>query len=106
MQKKIRVLIAEDLEPIRTRYVHFLESDPDIEVVAAVGDGEAAVLQTRATRPDVILMDIEMGSKDAGLRPPAGSWRNFRKAASSSSPFTRRTKWYFRHFSSARAITC
>lgn len=66
--EKIRVLIAEDFEPIRERYVHMLEKDPDIEVVAAVENGKDAVLQTKSLHPDVILMDIEMETKDAGLR--------------------------------------
>ena len=56
--KKIRVLIAEDLEPIRERYVHMLEKEPDIEVVAAVENGQDAVTQTKKMHPDVILMDI------------------------------------------------
>lgn len=66
--EKIRVLIAEDFEPIRERYVHMLEKDPDIEVVATVENGKDAVLQTKSLHPDVILMDIEMETKDAGLR--------------------------------------
>lgn len=49
--KKIRVLIAEDLEPIRERYVHMLEKDPDIEVVAAVENGQDAVTQTKKCIP-------------------------------------------------------
>lgn len=67
-QQKIRVLVAEDVEPIRNRYVHILTGDEEIEVVAAVASGKKAVEMAEQTRPDVILMDIEMETKDAGLR--------------------------------------
>ena len=42
-QQKIRVLVAEDVEPIRNRYVHILTGDEEIEVVAAVASGKEAV---------------------------------------------------------------
>ncbi len=64
----IRVLIAEDMEPIRKRYVKMLSGIEDIQVIADVASGKEAVIQTYNTRPDVLLMDIEMESKDAGLR--------------------------------------
>lgn len=64
----IRVLIAEDMEPIRKRYVKMLSETDDIQVIADVGSGAEAVTQANLTHPDIILMDIEMESKDAGLR--------------------------------------
>lgn len=64
----IRVLIAEDMEPIRKRYVKILSETDDIRVIADVGSGAEAVTQANLTHPDIILMDIEMESKDAGLR--------------------------------------
>lgn len=64
----IRVLIAEDMEPIRKRYVKILSETEDIQVVANVSSGEEAILQAHRIQPDIILMDIEMESKDAGLR--------------------------------------
>lgn len=67
-EKIIRVLIAEDMEPIRKRYVNMLSEVDDIQVVADVSSGEEAVALAHKTQPDVILMDIEMESKDAGLR--------------------------------------
>lgn len=67
-RQRIKVLIAEDVETIRKRYVNILTKDPDIEVVAEVGNGYEAVMQTARTHPDVILMDIEMEEKDAGFR--------------------------------------
>jgi len=65
---RIKVLVAEDIEPIRRHYAEILSKDPSIDVVAQVGNGYEAVLRTALLRPDVILMDIEMEEKDAGLR--------------------------------------
>lgn len=68
MNQQIKVLIAEDIEPIRKRYVKILNDNPEIEVIADVGTGEEAVALALRLLPDVILMDIEMESKDAGIR--------------------------------------
>lgn len=68
MAKNIHVLIAEDMEPIRKRYVKMLSETDDIEVIADVSNSEEAIEQTILKRPDIVLMDIEMERKDAGLR--------------------------------------
>ena len=68
MEEKIKVLIAEDVAPIRKRYTAVLKKCPAIEVVAEVGTGEEACKTARKLNPDVILMDIEMEAKDAGIR--------------------------------------
>ena len=68
MEEKIKVLIAEDVAPIRKRYAAVLKKCPVIEVVAEVGTGEEACKTARKLNPDVILMDIEMEAKDAGIR--------------------------------------
>jgi len=57
---KIRVLVAEDSTVVRILLVHLLESDPGIEVVGQVADGQAAVEFVQATPPDAVLMDIHM----------------------------------------------
>lgn len=68
MSSPIKVLIAEDIEPIRKRYAKILSEHPQIEVIRDVGTGEEATRLALALLPDVILMDIEMESKDAGIR--------------------------------------
>lgn len=68
MEETIKVLIAEDVDPIRRRYKAVLKKCPDIEVVADVATGEEACKAARELNPDVILMDIEMEAKDAGIR--------------------------------------
>ncbi len=64
----IRVLIADDMEPIRRLYAKVIGKTPDMELVADVGTGAEAVARTLEYKPDVILMDIEMEQRDAGLR--------------------------------------
>jgi two-component system chemotaxis response regulator CheB len=54
------VLVAEDSPTTRALLVALLEADPAVTVVGAVVDGGQAVDQTRALRPDVVVMDIEM----------------------------------------------
>ncbi|MDD6660439.1 MAG: response regulator transcription factor [Lachnospiraceae bacterium] len=63
----IRVLIAEDIEPVLKRYGRILGTDPEIEVVGQVQTGEAAVKESLLFHPDVILMDVEMETRTAGL---------------------------------------
>lgn len=63
----IRVLISEDNEFIRQRYENILNDSEDCEVVASVSTGSEAVAAFKQYKPDIILMDIEMESKKAGL---------------------------------------
>lgn len=60
----IRVLVADDSMVTRMFLVHLLESDPQIRVVGAVADGQAAVEFVQRERPDVVLMDIHMPRLD------------------------------------------
>lgn len=64
---KIKVIIAEDMLPILNRYKKILEKNVDLEVVAAVQNGYEAVMMAAIHQPDIILMDIEMETKKAGL---------------------------------------
>ena len=61
----ISVLLAEDHPVVRTGLVELLGSEPDIEIVAAVGDGAAAVaaLAERGL-PDIVLLDVTMPEMD------------------------------------------
>jgi two-component system chemotaxis response regulator CheB len=60
----IRVLVAEDSHAARLLIVSLLASDPEIEVVGEVSDGEAAVAEARRLQPDVVTMDIHMPLMD------------------------------------------
>jgi DNA-binding NarL/FixJ family response regulator len=61
------VLIAEDMPALLRKYKRELEKESGIEVVACVQSGYEAVMQSAMLRPDVVLMDIEMESRTAGL---------------------------------------
>jgi two-component system, NarL family, response regulator DesR len=56
----IRVLLADDQHLVRGALAALLALEPDLEVVAQVGDGAAAVEAAVARAPDVALLDIEM----------------------------------------------
>ncbi len=56
----ISVLIAEDQAFLRNAYLRDLENTPGIEIVAAVGDGLAAIESAKRLKPDVALLDIKM----------------------------------------------
>lgn len=60
----IRLLIADDEHLIRGALEALLGLEPDIEVVASVADGVAAIAEASATRPDVCLLDLEMPEAD------------------------------------------
>ncbi|GAA0458708.1 response regulator transcription factor [Streptomyces sp. NPDC046215] len=60
----ITVVIADDQEMVRTGFRMILESQPDIEVVADVVDGEAALAAVEEHLPDVLLLDIRMPKLD------------------------------------------
>ncbi|MEW6745892.1 MAG: response regulator transcription factor [Planctomycetota bacterium] len=59
-KKRIRILLADDHEILREGLRSLLEKQPDMEVVADVGDGRTAIRQARELQPDVIVMDIGM----------------------------------------------
>lgn len=61
---KIDVLVAEDFAVTRMFLVHLLEADPQIRVVGAVSDGQAAVDFVLKNKPDVVLMDLYMPRLD------------------------------------------
>lgn len=56
----IRVLIVDDMATIRMALRFILESDPELSVAGAVGNGEEALAFCRKSRPDIITMDINM----------------------------------------------
>jgi DNA-binding NarL/FixJ family response regulator len=58
------VVLADDQELVRSGFALMLDAQPDIEVVAEVGDGAAAVEAVRRYTPDVALLDIRMPHVD------------------------------------------
>ena len=60
----IRVVLADDHPVVRGGLRALLESLPAYEVVAEAVDGEGAVREVQLTRPDVVLMDVQMPGVD------------------------------------------
>ncbi len=57
---RITVIIAEGDEEFLGRLEGWLSTEPTIEVVGSVTDGDAAVSLSRRAKPDVVLMDMNM----------------------------------------------
>ena len=56
----VRILLVEDNEVFRDALELLLGMRSDVEIVASVGDGGAAVAAAREHRPDVVLMDYRL----------------------------------------------
>lgn len=61
---KIRVLIADDQELVRSGYKAILSTYPDFEIAGVASNGIEAVELAQALKPDVVLMDIRMPEKN------------------------------------------
>jgi DNA-binding NarL/FixJ family response regulator len=62
--ERVRVMLVDDEELMRTGLRSVLSSDPSIEVVAEATDGGQAVRRAAQARPDVVLMDVRMPDVD------------------------------------------
>ena len=58
--KKIKVAIVDDHALIREGIKKLLELEESFEIVALAGDGHDALEVIQSTRPDVVLLDINM----------------------------------------------
>lgn len=56
----LTVLVVDDHPMFREGLVSVVDSLPWARVVAEAGDGDAAVAEALRTRPDVVLMDLQM----------------------------------------------
>lgn len=62
--KRIKVIVVDDSAVVRQVVTALLESDPDIQVLAAVADPILAMSRMANQWPDVIVLDIEMPRMD------------------------------------------
>ncbi|MCW6004278.1 response regulator transcription factor [Micromonospora sp. CPCC 205371] len=56
----ITVVVVDDQDLVRAGFVALLAGAPGVRVAGEAGQGEEAVRLIRATRPDVVLMDVRM----------------------------------------------
>ena len=64
---KIKLLIVDDIADIRDYFHMILSKEPDMEVLDLAATGIEAIQKTRELKPDVVLMDIQMESRTAGI---------------------------------------
>lgn len=64
MKNKIRVMIVDDHEMVRTGLRVLLSTSEDVEVVGEANSGQAAVQRYAELHPDVVLMDLVMPGMD------------------------------------------
>jgi DNA-binding NarL/FixJ family response regulator len=67
--KKIRILLIEDNRLLREGMAITLDGQPDFRVVATSGGNHNPLLQTRRTKPDVILIDLGLRNQNNGAYP-------------------------------------
>jgi DNA-binding NarL/FixJ family response regulator len=60
----IRVVLVDDQDLVRVGFRLILETEDDMTIVGEASDGEQAVDVTRRSRPDVVLMDVQMPRLD------------------------------------------
>lgn len=60
MERNIRILLADDHVIVRMGIAAAISFEQDMTVVGEAADGEEAVRQAEALRPDVIVMDLMM----------------------------------------------
>lgn len=63
-EERIRVLIVDDFAETRENLRKLLQFESDIVVVGAAGSGQEAIAVASETKPDIVLMDINMEDMD------------------------------------------
>ncbi|HLL36596.1 MAG TPA: response regulator transcription factor, partial [Streptomyces sp.] len=63
----VRILLCDDHAVVRAGLRALLSSAPDIEVAGEAATGEEAIALTRRLRPDVVLMDLQLGEGMDGV---------------------------------------
>lgn len=61
---KIRVLVVDDIAETRQTIIRALQFEPNFEVVGEARDGHEGVRLAKQTRPDVVVMDVNMPEMD------------------------------------------
>lgn len=64
LNRKIRVLCVDDHRIVREGVALIISRQPDMEVVGSAASGEEAVALFARCRPDVTLMDLQLGRMD------------------------------------------
>src|SRR5215831_18031339 len=60
----LQVLVVDDEAPARRKILRLLRSEPDVEVIGDVDNGESAVSAVEKHRPDLVFLDVQMPGMD------------------------------------------
>ncbi|KXH83855.1 response regulator transcription factor [Sporosarcina sp. HYO08] len=63
----MKIIIADDHAVVRSGFMHILNFQKDMEVVATAADGLEAYEQVAKHRPDILLLDLSMPPGQSGL---------------------------------------
>ena len=61
LKQRIRIIIADDHDVLRESWKFFLEQDDRFVVIGQCRNGREVIEQAKKLKPDIILMDINMG---------------------------------------------
>ena len=64
---RIRIMMADDSPQTRSYFANILSHEDDIDLAGTASSGAEAVQMARELRPDIILMDIQMETRIAGI---------------------------------------
>jgi two-component system chemotaxis response regulator CheB len=62
--RRIRVMLVDDAVVVRGLFARWVESEPDLDVVATLRTGREAVDQLERVDPDVVVLDVDMPELD------------------------------------------
>ena len=65
--KPIRIMMADDSPEIRSYFANMISHETDMELAGTASSGAEAIQMARELRPDIILMDIQMETRVAGI---------------------------------------
>jgi two-component system response regulator DesR len=60
VRRKKRVLLVDDVAPLRTFVAMFIDRSDDFEVVGQAGNAQEALDEVTRSEPDVIILDVNM----------------------------------------------
>ena len=63
-RERIRVMVVDDAVVVRVMIARWIETEPDMQVVASLGRARLAIDQLERNDPDVVILDVSMPDMD------------------------------------------
>ena len=60
----VRVMVVDDALVVRSLLARWIEAEPGLKVVATLRNGREALDRLEETKPDVVVLDVEMPELD------------------------------------------